>query len=455
MASLNKGPNTYAGTSEAFARLRDVTLAIFLIYILTQGFAGLLAIGHEAGQAGSNSNEGSLVNQIVLACITIAAAVSAFGMRVPIERMWRCMWPFLPLVLVVLVSVAWSGVPDVAARRGMRFFIEFAATLLLMAAFRRHPSRFFAIGTGVFAVILLADIVTLLFPNFSFTNIGFRGIHLHKNQAGLLALLALPFFLIQIRRNAPAQKNTVAIALVLIAVLVLILAQSKTSSVLFLVSIGLSGFVVFLLSLRGYTRRAAICFTAASTLAAGLMFAIWGITPLDLVGIAWDNETLTGRDQAWRFTYAAINESPLVGFGYGSFWGGPFADTKALLASGITFPWGQAHNGYLDVLVQLGWLGMLCVVMFFTLISVQLFSLSPLPCQRKQVFVCVYLITAFWLHNLTESTLIRPGAALWVFFVFASLALFTFFDGKNSAVATEGARAEKLVRLPLPSARFE
>lgn len=431
MTSLNIEPNTYAGTSGAFARLRDATLAIFLIYILTQGFAGLLAIGHEAGQAGSNSSEGSLGNQIVLVCIAIAAAVSAFGMRVPIRRMWQCMWPFLPLVFVVLVSVAWSGVPDMAARRGMRFLIEFAVTLLLVVAFRRHPSRFFAIGTGVFAVILAADIVTLLFPGFSFTDIGFHGIHPHKNNAGFVALLAVPFFLIRIRNKAPPQKTAVAIALVLSALLVLILSQSKTSMVLSIACLGPSGFVVLLLYLRRYTRAAVLCFIAACAFVMGLLLALWGITPIELVGIISDNETFTGRDLVWRFTSAAVDQSPLVGVGYGSFWGSPLTTEKELFASGITFHFLSAHNGYLDVLVQLGWLGMLCVAIVFTVVVTQLFSLSPSVCQRKQILVCVYLFIVFWLYNITESALIGCGHGMWVLFLFASLAILTFFDSRR------------------------
>lgn len=433
MTFLYKGPDTSAETSQVFAYLRDATLAIFLFYVLTNNFGRLLAISHDVGPAGANISDGSLVNQIVLVCILSGAALSAFGLGVRIERIWRSAWPFLPLVLVILLSVAWSVVPDVAARRGMRFLIEFVVILLLMGAYYQQPSRFFAIGAGVFAVILVADIVAMLFPSFSFTNIGFRGIHLHKNQAGVVALLAFPFFIIQIHKNASVQKTAVAIALVLCLFLVLILSYSKTSILLFVVCLGLSKFLLVLLYLRGFMRTAALCITAASILAVGLMFVLWLTTPLELVGIAMDNATLTGRDQVWRFTSVAINQSPLVGFGYGSFWGGPLADTKAMLASGITYPWTQAHNGYLDVLVQLGWLGMLCVVICLLLISLQLFSTSLALYQRKQIFVCVYLFIAFWLHNLMESTLVRPGQAVWVLFLFASVAIFTLFDCKDGA----------------------
>jgi O-antigen ligase len=65
------------------------------------------------------------------------------------------------------------------------------------------------------------------------------------------------------------------------------------------------------------------------------------------------NPTLTGRTEVWAHVIP-LNENPLIGSGYESFWLG-----ERLERMWSIFWWhpNEAHNGYLEVFLNLGWIG--------------------------------------------------------------------------------------------------
>jgi len=69
------------------------------------------------------------------------------------------------------------------------------------------------------------------------------------------------------------------------------------------------------------------------------------------------NETMSGRDALWGDVYREALKSPVFGAGYGSFW----YEGRGLELTGSWNP-RQAHNAYLDVFVDLGFVGLLVVL---------------------------------------------------------------------------------------------
>ena len=117
--------------------------------------------------------------------------------------------------------------------------------------------------------------------------------------------------------------------------------------------------------------------------------------------------------------------------GYGSFW--YTADnTMETRTAGIFFNLGEAHNGYLDILLQLGAVGIIAVVVMTAGV---LLSISRLPNWGSAgllKLVAVYLTVTFYLTNVTESTLMRVGMDSWVFFVLAIAATARFAPHNTS-----------------------
>jgi O-antigen ligase len=141
--------------------------------------------------------------------------------------------------------------------------------------------------------------------------------------------------------------------------------------------------------------------------------------------------TLTGRDQVWQFTLNYISRRPWLGVGFGSFWDAAPTSKESLFDFGITFAFGQAHNGYLDVLVQVGTVGMACVIVMALAILFRLFRLARAGYDNVVIVIAFMTFSVIWLHNITESTLLRPGTDMWIYFVLLTLTVFKT-RGNNS-----------------------
>jgi O-antigen ligase len=124
------------------------------------------------------------------------------------------------------------------------------------------------------------------------------------------------------------------------------------------------------------------------------------------------DSTLTGRTDIWREFLPMAMKRPLLGHGFGGFW----TDERFRLE------WvNSVHNGYLEVILHLGFVG---------LVLVSLFLLSC--CQRaREIMTDDFYWGSFWVcfllmsivHNIGESScdsFSRTLTAIIVFFCVAS-----------------------------------
>jgi exopolysaccharide production protein ExoQ len=73
------------------------------------------------------------------------------------------------------------------------------------------------------------------------------------------------------------------------------------------------------------------------------------------------NSTLTGRTTIWRAVWHVIPGHLLLGWGYGGVWLGTTGET-AVLWSRIGFPVYEAHDAWLDLLLQVGLIGFVLMI---------------------------------------------------------------------------------------------
>ena len=85
--------------------------------------------------------------------------------------------------------------------------------------------------------------------------------------------------------------------------------------------------------------------------------------PLALLG---RDATLSGRTGLWDAVLAAISMKPLLGYGYESFWNGLAGPSASVVAAVHWIP-PHAHNGFLDLWLDLGALGLLIFGIGFVL----------------------------------------------------------------------------------------
>jgi exopolysaccharide production protein ExoQ len=121
------------------------------------------------------------------------------------------------------------------------------------------------------------------------------------------------------------------------------------------------------------------------------------------------DNTLTGRTEVWADILPARNEEPLLGYGFGSFW----TDERRKMYDIPT-----AHNGYLDILLELGEVGLAFYMAWLLSCTRRLHRALKGDYQWASFAICLLLMSL--IYNATESALNSLTEYVTAVLVFAS-----------------------------------
>lgn len=134
----------------------------------------------------------------------------------------------------------------------------------------------------------------------------------------------------------------------------------------------------------------------------------------DIVTSLGRDMTLTGRTEIWRELLAQpIN--PLIGTGFQSFWQTPLA---ANFGEKYYFIVNQAHNGYLEVYLQTGLIGLF--LLMAVIIAAGFKLKMALLSRNNQVTLFFSLFIVILLNNWTEAS-INKFSLIWFVFILVLL----------------------------------
>jgi exopolysaccharide production protein ExoQ len=129
----------------------------------------------------------------------------------------------------------------------------------------------------------------------------------------------------------------------------------------------------------------------------------------------YGNYTLSGRTIIWDFVNYEIGRSPLIGWGYQSFWlAGPGAPS-IVDAPGWVKGMPSSHNGYLDTMVDTGYVGFALFVIF---IFATLHAIGRVADREPtRAWLLLTLALFVMLTNMLESVWMRGMEPLWLLFL--------------------------------------
>jgi exopolysaccharide production protein ExoQ len=305
------------------------------------------------------------------------------------------------LLVLAMLSTAWSGDPGLTFRRSIA---TLAATLFGVDFALRHSIKdqlrrlCFVLGT----VVLLSVVVQVCWPG-AIPNLdttygnGWNGAFEQKNTFARIVVLTAIAFLTQSGGRRKLLKDGLVICC---ASAVIAGTQSRTAvMVLFALLFILAG-ARLLLSARS-PRMIWLVGTAI-----GLPTLYLASTNLEfLTGILGRNTTLTGRTDIWHMALASFLKSPFLGYGYSAFWNVSPEGLK--INSVLHWAVPHAHNGFLDLALQLGLVG-LCLYLAYYAISL-----------RRAV---EYARTHF-LYSITESSPLASNSLFWMLYTSVACSL--------------------------------
>ena len=365
-----------------------------------------------------NDTGGSLVRQLaftlLLAAIVGLAAAGHVRLRSYVPMV------LLPILAWAWFSLAWAIDPAVAFRRILFTTITIVSVgcLVQMLSYRRCVN----VLVATLGVILLVDWVSVVvFPlavhqaadmvyqagDVDADLVSYwRGIHLEKNEAGAFCALCFIFWSHEAVR---LRSYLTGLAMSVLAAAFLYQTHSKTSGGFVLVSI-LVGAFVHCAYHSPRLRRGALLAVSVGVL---LLAYEWRPLELYVTAIFDDPSSFTGRVQIWPVLVDFASDHFLLGSGFGSFWGLGGDSPIYRYGSGWITHLYEAHNGYLEILIQLGAIGLFIAVATMVVIPFRRLFLTPLPPEISRSLIGS-VIAFQCLHDLLEASLLDRANPLWV-----------------------------------------
>lgn len=325
--------------------------------------------------------------------------------------------PLAILILYALFSASWSPAPLVSVKRAAELI---GVLIVAIAIMRRMPPEqdvldLLPAPAGVF--LLFGLLLAIIAPSIAFdSDHALKAMTSQKNTWGQFSLLAAIVFVVAVLRGG--RRLWLKALLLILCIISLFASRSMTSIISFFTLLGIA--LTWLLTARA---RAAgwllIAFVTCAALMAFLGYTIVnGQMPfphlLELFfEITGKSPTLTGRTFLWQLMLDQIRLHPWLGIGYGGFWINNGDAAKMVIMHLNWGPPDQAHNGYIDVVNEIGIVGMGLLLLVFARHIANLATIYRLGYRRLATFHAALMFSALEI-NYAESSFIRTTDFWWV-----------------------------------------
>lgn len=349
----------------------------------------------------------------------------------------RTPWPLTGILALMLLGSIWSNYPVVSFGAALVQLATTAFAIFLVSSFSwRELLRLFA-GTlrgilfasvlfELYAALVVRGPIEPFFPNYSgdqppavafywtqgnlFSNDRIQGIVGNSNMLAYMAMIAVVVFAIEVAANTTTRLVSVLSFLAAIPMLIL----SRSASIGFALAAVVAAAVVSIAA-EGKDRdtRHRYYRVAWGVIGTGALLVLtYRAEIFTLIGKSPD---MTGRTKIWKIVLDLIDQRPLQGWGWSSYWV-PWVEPYQGLVVINNVPYYQAHNAFLDVWMQLGIVGLGLFILLIGMTFVRVWRLAvrhTSPLYLWPILIFVGIVT----QNLTESRiLVEIGWVILVLF---------------------------------------
>lgn len=329
-------------------------------------------------------------------------------------------------VSFALVSACWSDFPFIAFKRWFRDLGPYLMILVILSDARPLEAVRTVLRRLSYLLVPLSILLNKYYPQLSrqydnWTGAGsFAGATTSKNMLGLVCLISGLFFFWDTltrwherKRRRTRRIIVVNVAFIAMTLWLLNAAHSTTSSV----CLALGCIVIAAAHTKMFRRNSDLLKVLIPAFFCLYLILDFGFDLNgSMAGAVGKDPTLTDRTRIWAFVLG-MHTNPLVGTGYQSFWLGPRLEWF-WRHSGLGHL-NEAHNGYLEVYLELGLIGN------FLLIGFLVTSYRTI-CRRLAVQSSLAVLgLAAWLtlvfYNMSEAAF--QGGLLWTVLLMGAIVL--------------------------------
>jgi O-antigen ligase len=339
-----------------------------------------------------------------------------------VARLLQANGPIVLFFLYCAVSLLWSDYPEVAFKRWTKALGDLVMVLVVLsdreasAAFERLLSR------TTYLLIPLSVLIIKYYPDIG-RGYGrwdyktyYTGVTPNKNTLGAICLLcglaSVWRFLndYQERNGTARTRRLLAHGVILLMVLWLFwMANSMTAFSCFL----LGGVVLLAGNFRAVVKNPrAMHLIIAAILSVTISVLFFNVSPEVLETMGRD-PTLTDRTQIWALL-TSMSGNYLLGTGYESFWLG-----QRLEKIWSIYSWKplEAHNGYLEIFLSLGWVGVALLAVVLVTGYRRVFAAFRRNPSVGSLMLAYFSVGVVF--NCTEAALFRMMTPVWMFLLLA------------------------------------
>jgi len=313
-------------------------------------------------ESATQALEGNPLDRNIQAGLMAAGVIVLLGRGREVGRLLRANGPILLFFSYCAASTLWSDYPIVAFKRWTKDVGDLVIILIVLtdpdrpAAVKQFLARigFLLVPASVLLIKYYPDLGQVY--SGAAGKVRYSGVTLDKNMLGAVCLisgLGCAWRLIEAFRE---QRSTHEVGPLIAqgALLAMVLwlfwkADSMSSLASFVLAAGLMAAMCFPALAR---KRAVVHLLVVAVLSVTFAALFLGLGT-EVVETMGRDSTLTGRTGLWK-EVLSVAQDPLFGSGFESFW----------LGSRLEELWGiywwrpnEAHNGYLEVFLNLGWAG--------------------------------------------------------------------------------------------------
>lgn len=376
----------------------EVFSGFFLLFWFIGAWVVLIVNPDELGALGNAADNSPILRLIWIPIYLLVLGLITLRLRYFLPILWLN-WPPVLLCLIAGVSVIWSVSPDDTVRRTVALTMTTLCGLYIGMRFSQMELlRLLAWALGI--TMVGSWLVSIAMPDMGImkgTLAGaWRGMFAHKNQLGSTMLLAVVVFGVLAYQGGQYRRLgwlATASALALV-----VLSSSQTSLLICFLLTGL--FVVS--RLMSLPARHAVPLTAVAIAVASAGVIAGGFLIEPLLESMGRDITLTGRSQIWARILDHASQRPWLGYGYEAFWVTTVQEERA-------------HNGFLDILLGFGGVGLLVLLASYTMAVRDGIRLLRVPGCNEGYWALLFL-GMYFLQNLTEATLLKQNELLWILY---------------------------------------
>jgi exopolysaccharide production protein ExoQ len=366
--------------------------------------------------------EGSPIDRNVFIFLLLAALAVLVARSGRVGPLLRKNAPILLYFSFCAISIVWSDFSFVAFKRFTKAIGDLAMVLIILtesnplAALKRLVSRlgFLLFPLSILFVKYYPQIGRRLTNSWTLEPIG---VSTQKNELGLDCMMYGVLFLwmmVSVYREQEdrSRRRRLLAYGTITAMIVWLLSQcNSTTSITGLISAG----AVTWFASRPSRKPAVVHLLVIAVLGLALT-AVFFDPGGGMVGALGKDPTLTGRKDTWKLL-VSWPTNPWVGQGFESFWLGD--RLKQIRKDLDDFPINEAHNGYLEVYLNLGWAGICFIALLLaTAYKRIIFAIRRIP-EKASLFLGFLLCTLF--YSFTEAAF-RTMSVAWLFLLLVIVA---------------------------------